>query len=473
LNTLRSELKNSLKGDFIVDDSETAPRRRRKLKVSHILIVLLLIAVCAFVVFRLSVRSKLRARIEAIQAAGYPVTLAELNEWYTIPEGAENAADTLIEAFLCYYEWNRTELESLPVAGREELPARTEPLAEETKGLVAQYLADNQQALELLHKAASMEHSRYPVDFSVGLGYRMYHFSDLRKGAILLKLEAVLHAENNKSQLAARSVTSIFGIARSLAKEPTVISRLYLTVCRGLAVSSLERIINRTEFTDEQLLELGKAFADAEYISALPRAFIGEQCRGIYVFKNPTIFSSDLVGRKMLLPAPILELYKALGLADRDAIIYIDLMNDYMNTTGLPLHQRQEAADVIQTKLNRTSKTHILLHMFRPDYFWVTRSYLRNIAQLRTARVGLAVQRYRLATGNLPDTLADLVPTYLDAVPEDPFDGRSLRYEELETGFVVYSVGEDRRDDGGKERLPTGKRKKTPSSWDITFIVER
>jgi len=64
-----------------VDDSETASRRRRKLKVSHILIVLLLIAVCAFVVFRLSVRSKLRARIEAIRAAGYPVTLAELNEW--------------------------------------------------------------------------------------------------------------------------------------------------------------------------------------------------------------------------------------------------------------------------------------------------------------------------------------------------------------------------------------------------------
>ena len=111
-----------------MDDSETAHKRRRKLKFSHILIVLLLIAVCAFVVFRLSVRSKLRARIETIRAAGYPVTLAELNEWYTIPEDAENAADTLIEAFLCYYEWNKTELESLPVFGRAELPVRVHRL---------------------------------------------------------------------------------------------------------------------------------------------------------------------------------------------------------------------------------------------------------------------------------------------------------------------------------------------------------
>ncbi len=455
-----------------MDDSETTHKRGRKLKVSHILIVLLLIAVCAFVVFRLSVRSKLRARIETIRAAGYPVTLAELNEWYTIPEDAENAADTLIEAFLCYYEWNRTELESLPVAGRRELPARTEPLAEETKGLVAQYLADNQQALELLHEAAAIKHSRYPVDFSVFV-YQMYHLGDLRKGATLLKLEAILYAENNESQLAARSVTSTFGIARSLAKEPTAFSQVIRMACRGLAVSSLERVINRVEFTDEQLVELGKAVANAENLSAIPHALACERCRGIYVFKNPTILTPELVGRKMLLPAPILELYKALGLADRDAIIYLDLMNDYMDTTSLPLHQRQEAADVIQTKLNRTSKTHILLHMFRPDYSWVTRSYLRDVAQLRIARVGLAIQRYRLAVGKCPDVLMDLVPTYLDTIPKDPFNGRTLRYEKLETGFVVYSIGEDRSDDGGKERLPIGKRKKAPSSWDITFIVER
>jgi hypothetical protein len=83
--------------------------------------------------------------------------------------------------------------------------------------------------------------------------------------------------------------------------------------CRGLAVSSLERVINRVEFTDEQLVELSKAVANAENLSAIPHALACERCRGIYVFKNPTILTPELVGRKMLLPAPILELYKALG----------------------------------------------------------------------------------------------------------------------------------------------------------------
>ncbi len=455
-----------------MDDSEKAHKRGRKLTISRILFVLLLIIVCAFVVFRLSVRSKLLARIEVIRAAGYPVTLTELNEWYTIPEDAENAADTLIDAFLCYHEWNSTKLESLPIVGRAELPPRTEPLAEETKGLVAQYLADNQQTLELLHKAAPIEHCRYPVDLSLGFGNQMYHLTDLRKRAMLLRLESVLHAENNKSQLAARSVTSIFGIARSLAKEPLLISQLVHIACQALAVSGLERIINRTEFTDEQLVKLTQTVSNAEALSTLSGAFVGERCIGISVFENPASVGSEDIGYKMP-PAPVLELYKALGLADRDAVIYLDLMNDYMETLHLPLHQRQMAAGTIEAKIKATSKTNILLCKFMPAFSRVITINIKGIAQLRAARVALAVLRYRLATGSLPDTLTELVPTYLESIPDDPFDGRPLRYEKLETGFVVYSVGEDRRDDGGTERLPFGERKKASSTWDITFIVER
>ncbi len=455
-----------------MDGNETATKTRRKLKVSHILIVLLLIAVCAFAVFRLSVRAKVQSRIEAIRAAGYPVTLAELDEWYTIPQDAENAADTLIEAFLNYYEWDSTELKSLPIAGRAELPARTEPLTQETKALIAQYLSDNQQALKLLHEAAAIRHCRYPVDLSLGHGTRIPYVIDIRRGARLLDLEAVLHSENNKSRLAAHSVTSIFGIAHSLAKEPLIVSQLVCTACKGLAVSSLERLINRAQFTDEQLVELAQTISNAEDRSTLSWAIAGERCMGISIFKNPASVNSASFGKKML-PAPILELYKAIGLADKEAIIYLDLMNDYMETIRLPIHQRQKAVDTIDAKLKATSKTYLLLHEFMPAFSRIITINIRSIAHLRTARVALAIQRYRLATDNLPDTLANLVPTYLDVVPKDPFDGRSLRYEKLETGFVVYSIGEDGRDDGGKERLPFGKGRKTQSTWDITFTVER
>jgi hypothetical protein len=461
-----------------MSSKEKTLKKRRKLKVSHILILLLLVGAGAFTLYRWNLKKKLRSRIEAIRTAGYPVTGAELTEWYTIPEGAENAADVIIEAFSYYREWDKTELESLPIVGRAELPVRTEPLAEETKGLVAQYLSDNQQALELLHEGAAMEHSRYPVDLSLGLGTQMmYHFSDLRKGAMLLKLEAVLHAENDKPQAVVRSIISAFGIADSLAREPMAVSQHVRVDFQGFVVSSLEYVINRVELTDEQLVELGRVVTETEDTKAVLWALVGGRCLGIDIFKGPVSLILDAVvgDDDSIPPVPVLELYRDLGLADRDAIIYIDLMNDYIKAAKLPLCQRQKAAEIVDAKFKATSKTHIWLYKFMPMpvFSGVINMGTAGIAHLRTARLALAIQRYRLATGNLPDTLADLVPTYLDTVPKDPFDGRSLRYEKLETGFVVYSVGEDRRDDGGTERLPTGKRKKAPSSWDITFIVER
>jgi len=168
---------------------------------------------------------------------------------------------------------------------------------------------------------------------------------------------------------------------------------------------------------------------------------------------------------------PILELYKALGLADADAIIYLDTMDGYIKAARLPLHKRQEVVKAIDTRLRSTSQIHILLHTIMPPLSHITSIELRTIAYLRTARTALAVLRYRLAAGRLPDALTDLVPIYLDAVPIDPYDGKDLRYEKLAVGFVVYSIDQDMRDDGGTEK-PTRKTKEFPT-WDVTFIVER
>jgi hypothetical protein len=57
----------------------------------------------------------------------------------------------------------------------------------------------------------------------------------------------------------------------------------------------------------------------------------------------------------------------------------------------------------------------------------------------------------------------------MDSVPEDPFDGQPLRFRPLRTGFVVYSIGSDRKDNDGKEH---GSKSQTKDS-DETFIIER
>ena len=56
----------------------------------------------------------------------------------------------------------------------------------------------------------------------------------------------------------------------------------------------------------------------------------------------------------------------------------------------------------------------------------------RGTARVRLALAAVAVARYRLANGQLPDRLEDLAPKYLESVPVDPFDGKPIRYKKTE-----------------------------------------
>jgi len=257
----------------MMDGNETVTRKRRRLKVSHVLIILLLIGAGLFAYYRLSLKSRLRARIDAIAAAGYPVTCAELDKWYTIPENVENAAYTLMDAFPYYKLWDNAESKPLPVVGREELPARTEPMAEETKALITQYLVDNNEAIELLHAGAAIENCRYPIDLTAGFETKLPPLHEIKTAVKLLKLEAILHIENGDGKSAIRSTISSFGIARSLAKESMIISQLVRVACQNLAATTIEYCINRVELTDEQLAELIEYIHNTERNSDMTCAF--------------------------------------------------------------------------------------------------------------------------------------------------------------------------------------------------------
>ncbi len=64
--------------------------------------------------------------------------------------------------------------------------------------------------------------------------------------------------------------------------------------------------------------------------------------------------------------------------------------------------------------------------------------------------VAFACAWYQRFNNRYPNTLADLAPTYLTQVPTDIFSGHSLIYKQNASGFVLYSVGINGRDDGGR-----------------------
>lgn len=453
--------------------------RRRRSKPWLLLAILAVALIGTFVLLRIRVRWQLRAKLQAIRAAGHPVSFDELDEWYSIPAGQENAADTFERAFPLYVHPNDTDRKSLPFVGRAQLPARTDPIDQGTEKLIAKCITDNKKALGLLDKGAAITHSRYPVDFSAGFGTTMSHLSHTCKGVRLLSLRAAMEAEHGRTELSVRSVQSALAVARSLANEPAIVSQLSRTSCHRLVVSVLERILNATELADEQLLELGQAFACAEDTSALSRALIGERCMGIDGFSQSVSESIATVRlfRSQRFVAPRVAFYKFAGFSDHGLLIYLDLMEQYIEAFQLPLHRRYKAVAEVDAKRSSTSQIHVLLHTFTGSFTdsfrGLANTELKGIALLRAAAAAVAVQRYRQRTGHRPENLSQLVPGYLAEVPKDPFDGNDLRYSKLRRGFVVYSIGQDGQDHGGKEGPPHGEREDTSAGRDVTFIVER
>jgi hypothetical protein len=90
----------------------------------------------------------------------------------------------------------------------------------------------------------------------------------------------------------------------------------------------------------------------------------------------------------------------------------------------------------------------------------------RAATQLELTKLGFALAAYRAEKGSYPAKLADLTPKYVATVPKDPFNDQDLHYTQQGEGYLLYSVGVNGKDDGGKGQAD----RKELEDWDDLTI---
>lgn len=97
----------------------------------------------------------------------------------------------------------------------------------------------------------------------------------------------------------------------------------------------------------------------------------------------------------------------------------------------------------------------LLNDLCAPEAFFPAETFFNNCRQARaTTRLlclELALHAYHREQGRFPSALNDLMPMYIASLPIDPFNpnGQPPRYQAKDDSYLLYSLGNNREDDGG------------------------
>ncbi|MGD0898188.1 MAG: alpha/beta hydrolase [Thermoguttaceae bacterium] len=108
----------------------------------------------------------------------------------------------------------------------------------------------------------------------------------------------------------------------------------------------------------------------------------------------------------------------------------------------------------------------VLVSLVVPADMMVAQAENRGAMQFDLIRLAFALAAYRADHGSYPAKLADLVPKYVAEVPKDIFIAAELHYRQEGGGYLLYSVGPNGQDDGGKGREDC----KEGEGWDDIVV---
>ena len=136
-------------------------------------------------------------------------------------------------------------------------------------------------------------------------------------------------------------------------------------------------------------------------------------------------------------------------LARHDMAFYIKWKTQYTKLYLTPYYHIKGDANRLDKKMRFARCGHPLSYKFLRGVSPALLQLAGYPAKLDGLKIALVLKIYKTEKGEYPDSLLPLVPEYFSELPQDPFTGKDYIYRKEGDGFIVYSVGENEKDDGG------------------------
>lgn len=389
---------------------------------------------------------------------------------------------------------NQTEVDCNDLLYKQWWQTMERPWSRQEFPVWAEWLAVNEKPLALLAEASKRTKWYAPILSSEnGVLLEMFDcFSPTiqayREVARTLEARAMLRVSEGNAEKAREDLLTLHRLGRLIGQGPTLIEVLVGITIDGVACKGDQTLLQHTRLTAmqgikmrEDLCRLPPMPKVADKIE-LSERFFGLDSVLVAAREGPDFLHKLADGVE---PGGMAEtLVDSVHAAALDWDIMLRMLNSWYDrmadAASKPTRaERQEAMAQVDKdirKLQKTAKDWMSLGLsmlanprkaiseqfgenfvvlFLPALSACTNADDRSAMQFELTKLAFALAAYRAENRSYPVKLADLVPKYVTEVPKDIFNEAELHYRQEGEGYLLYSVGVNGKDDGGKTYTDT------------------
>ncbi len=416
------------------------------LRVGIILAALIMTALTVRAVFNYTAGRKLVNFLDQMKAEGIPVTLKEM----------EPDCDPRYNAAL---DWKKAEASlSIEIQERGLLAKAIEgffygnPLEKDVKEQATELALKNREAinfmLEASNKSCFKSHEGWE-DYSINLDY-----VKMIQGTRLFGIDAVLKADEGNVEEAINQCLSMRKFLKLHLQEPFIINYLVSMGCMKLTAVCLNYMVSDRTIKTDTLEKIIQEWDVSPWNKNLEWKLETERAS---VIGNSLLYLRGEIDLDWMEGNEVY--YWLFRPVFKKEITRIPRIYDRLIEKAKMSYYQSRDSKGPEKFMNETLWYYKSIKMMVPNIEALLLKRASLNAIFDTAQIGMACKIYKNEFGYYPDKLSELSPEILKNIPVDPFTGKSYVYRKEDSGFIVYSVGSNQKDDGGK------------GTWLITRMV--
>ncbi len=322
-------------------------------------------------------------------------------------------------------------------------------------------LSKYDSTIEELREAAKLPYSRFPLDYDKDCpaAILMPHLADLKQCSRVLSLRASTELQDGQSEKALNDVRLLLRLVDSTRNEPFLISHLVRLAIFQITLQPIYEGLAEHRWSEPQLAELGAELGKLDFLTDWLAVMRGERAWDVanidWLRRSCNKLSRWLDDSSMKDINLVLLNYGPSGWLEQNKVRICDFYPNFfavvdLKTKTVSPEAARRADAMLESETQHRTPCNYLESLFLPALGTCAKKAAYTQAATDMARTACALERYKLANGNYPETLDALVPQFISQVPRDVIGGQPLKYRRTEEGkFVLYSIGWNEVDDGG------------------------